>query len=61
MQMAMSTSACRGKAGYVVAVQHGDHKEILYDEHLTPGVDYVYQPDSQNPSGRVDALIAEQV
>jgi len=50
-----------GEAGYVVAVQYGDHKEILYVEHLTPGVDYVYKPDPQNPSGRADALIAEQV
>jgi hypothetical protein len=50
-----------GEAGYVVSVQHGDHKEILYVEHLTPGVDYVYKPDPQNPSGRADALIAEQV
>ena len=50
-----------GEAGYVVAVQYGDHKEILYVEHLAPGVDYVYRPDPQNPSGRVDALIAEQV
>ena len=47
-------------AGYVVAVQYGDHKEILYVEHLAPGVDYVYKPDSQNPAGRADALIAEQ-
>ncbi len=50
-----------GEAGYVVAVQYGDHKEILYVEHLAPGVDYVYKPDPQNPSGRADALIAEQV
>ena len=46
---------------YVVAVQYGDHKEILYFEHLAPGADYVYKPDPQNPSGRADALIAEQV
>ncbi len=50
-----------GEAGYVAAVQYGDHKEILYVEHLAPGVDYVYKPDPQHPSGRVDALIAEQV
>jgi hypothetical protein len=50
-----------GEAGYVVAVQYGDHKEILYVEHLSPGVDYVYKPDPQNPSGRADALIAEPV
>jgi hypothetical protein len=50
-----------GEAGYVVAVQYGDHKEILYIEQLTPGVDYVYTPDPQNPSGRANALIAGQV
>ena len=47
------------EAPYVVAVQYGDHKEILYVEHLVPGVDYIYEPDAQNPSGRMDALIAE--
>ena len=50
-----------GEAGYVVTVQYGDHKEILYVEHLAPGVDYVYRPDPQNPSGRADALIPELV
>ena len=50
-----------GEAGYLVAVRYGDHEEILYVEHLAPGVDYVYKPDPQNPSGRADALIAEQV
>jgi len=44
-------------AGYVVAVQYGDHEEILYLEHLAPGVHYVYKPDPQNPSGRMDALV----
>ena len=49
------------EAAYVVAVQYGDHKEILYVENLAPGVDYVYKPDPQNPSGRMDALIPELV
>ena len=49
------------EAAYVVVVQYGDHKEILYVEHLAPGVDYVYKPDPQNPSGRLDALIPELV
>ena len=49
------------EAGYVVSVQHGDHKEILYVEYLAPGVNYVYKPDPQNLSGRAEALIAEQV
>jgi len=48
-------------AGYVVVVRYGDHEEILYLEHLAPGVRYLYQPDPQNPLGRVDALIPEQV
>ncbi len=50
-----------GEAGYVVSVQHGDHKEILYVEYLAPGVNYVYKPDPQSLSGRAHALIAEQV
>jgi hypothetical protein len=50
-----------GEAGYVVSVEYGEHKEILYTEDLAPHVDYVYRPDPQNPSGRVDALIAELV
>jgi len=48
-------------AGYVVVVQYRDHKEILYLEHLAPGVHYVYKPDPQNPSGRVDALLNRSV
>jgi hypothetical protein len=48
-------------AGYVVVVRYGDHEEILYLERLAPGVHYVYKPDPQHPSGRVDALIPEQV
>ena len=49
------------EADYVVAVQYEDHQEILYVEHLAPGVDYIYKPDPQNPSGRMDALIPEPV
>lgn len=49
------------EAGYVIAIQYGDHREILYHEHLAPGVNYVYKPDPQNPSGRADALIPELV
>ena len=48
-------------AGYVVTVQYEAHKEILYLEHLAPGVHYVYQPDPQNPSGRWDALMPQPV
>ncbi|MFC1659916.1 LicD family protein [Gemmatimonadota bacterium] len=49
------------EAGYVVGVQYGDHEEILYSEHLAPGVNYVYRPDPESPAGRTDALIAEGV
>jgi hypothetical protein len=47
------------EACYVVAVQLGERKEILYLEELEPGVDYLYQPDSEHPSGRANALIAQ--
>lgn len=47
------------EACYVVAVQLGDRKEILYLEELEPGVEYLYQPDSENPSGRANALIPQ--
>jgi hypothetical protein len=50
-----------GHAGYVVGVEYAEHQEILYAEQLAPHVDYVYRPDPQNPAGRVDALIPEQV
>ena len=49
-----------GEAGYVVRVAYGEHKEILYTEHLAPHVDYVYRPDPKNPWGRVGALIPAQ-
>ncbi len=45
------------KAGYVLSVQFGDHSEILYLEYLEPDVDYVYRPDPEIHSGRVDALV----
>ena len=50
-----------GQAGYVVGVEYGEHQEILYGEQLAPHVDYVYRPDPQNPAGRVEALVPEQV
>ncbi len=48
-------------AGYVIGIEYGEHKEILYGEYLDPHVDYVYRPDPQNPVGRVNALTPEQV
>ncbi len=47
------------EAGYVVAVQLGDRKEILYLEDLEPGVEYLYKPDTNNRSGRANALVAQ--
>lgn len=50
------------EASYVVAVGYqdddGDHTEILYLEELSPGVSYTYQRDSENPTGRANALQA---
>ena len=45
------------EACYVVAVELGGNKEILYLEELEPGVEYLYKPDSDNPTGRTNALI----
>ena len=47
------------EAGYVVAVQLGDSKEILYLEDLEPDVEYLYKPDTNNRSGRANALVAQ--
>lgn len=46
-------------ACYVVAVQLGDWKEILYLEELEPGIDYLYSPDPDQPTGRANALVAQ--
>ena len=47
------------EASYVVAVQLGDSKEILYWEELKPGIEYLYTPDSAHPTGRAHALISQ--
>lgn len=47
------------EACYVVAVKNGDRNEILYLEELSPGTNYIYQPDPANPSGRSNALAVE--
>ena len=46
------------EACYVVAVQLGDQKEILYLEELEPGVEYLYTPDPEHSTGRANALVA---
>jgi hypothetical protein len=45
------------EACYVVAVELAGNKEILYLEELEPGVEYLYKPDSDNSTGRTNALI----
>ena len=46
------------EACYVVAIQLGDQKEILYLEELEPGVEYMYTPDPEHSTGRANALVA---
>ena len=41
---------------YALVIRYHDHEEVLYQEKMTPGVAYVYRPDSSSPSGRIGAL-----
>jgi hypothetical protein len=41
---------------YVLKIRHGGHEEVLYMEELEPGINYVYKPDPEVPSGRVNVL-----
>ena len=41
---------------YVLTIRHGGHEEVLYTENLEPGIDYVYTPDPEVASGRVNVL-----
>ena len=41
---------------YVITVRYGDHEEVLYVEKLEPGIDYVYKPDPEVPSHRINVL-----
>jgi hypothetical protein len=45
------------EACYVVAVELGDQKEILFLEELEPGAEYLYRPDPEHLSGRANALV----
>lgn len=45
------------EACYVVAVETGGSREVLYLEELEPGTDYEYRPDPDRPVGRANALI----
>ncbi len=41
---------------YVLKIWHGGHEEVLYSEKLEPAINYVYKPDPEVPSGRVNVL-----
>ena len=41
---------------YVLTIRHGDHEEVLFMEKLEPSTGYVYRPDPETPSGRVNVL-----
>ncbi len=41
---------------YVLTVRYGDHEEVLFMEKLEPGIDYVYRPDPEVPSNRINVL-----
>jgi len=44
------------EAYYVLTIRHGGHEEVLFTEKLEPGIDYVYKPDPEVRSGRVNVL-----
>ena len=45
------------KAGYyVLTIRHDGHEEVLFTEKLEPGINYVYKPDPEVRSGRVNVL-----
>ena len=51
------TSLDLPEAGYyVLTIRHGGHEEVLFSEKLEPGIDYVYIPDPEVSSGRVNVL-----
>ena len=41
---------------YAVTIRYGNHKELLYEEKMAPGVTYVYRPDPLSDSGRHSVL-----
>ena len=49
------------EACYVVAIQSNEYNEILYLEELSPGINYIYTPDPEHPSGRLNALVPNRI
>ncbi len=49
------------EACYVVAIQSNEYNEILYLEELSPGINYIYTPDTEHPSGRMNALVPNRI
>ena len=49
------------EACYVVAIQSNEYNEILYLEELSPGMNYIYTPDPEHPSGRMNALVPNRI
>ena len=44
---------------YALVVRYDDHKEVLYEEKMTPGATYVYRPDPSSASRRLSVLSRE--
>ena len=49
------------EACYVVAIQSNEYNEILYLEELSPSINYIYTPDPEHPSGRMNALVPNRI
>ena len=49
------------EAWHVVAVPSNEYNEILYLEELSPGINYIYTPDPEHPSGRMNALVPNRI
>ena len=45
---------------YALVIKHDAHEEVLYQEKMSPGETYVYQPDHSAGSGRLCALFQEE-